>query len=119
MHLTRLDDDANWISYGPAARSSGAAKPAANGRKPAQKSPDPGTAKQTDDVHEDDVPPASTTPPGTTPLMLFPFPLRDTVDVWLTLPRDLTKGEADRLSVFIGRLARNDAGGMESSSADG
>ncbi len=39
--------------------------------------------------------------------MRFPFPLRENLDVLLSLPRDLTKDEAARLSAFIGTLARD------------
>lgn len=46
---------------------------------------------------------------GAAPLMEYPFPLRDTLDVSLVLPRDLTEEEADRLSIFISSLARYDA----------
>jgi hypothetical protein len=89
-------------------------KPASNGGKPAQKASAPATTVGTAIADarkelegEDSV---TTTPPapGAVPLMRFPFPLRDAVDVWLTLPRDLTREEADRLAVFIRSLARAD-----------
>lgn len=112
MHLARLDGDANWRMYGPAARAGGlpkAASSAGTAKKPPSahagqdpRSPDPGL--------EDDEPyPAQSSSPGTATLVRFPFPLRDTTDVWLALPRDLTREEADRLSIFIGSLARHDA----------
>ncbi len=44
-------------------------------------------------------------PPGRDNLMTYPYPLRDTIDVYLQLPRDLRPGEADRLSKFIASLA--------------
>ncbi len=39
-------------------------------------------------------------------LMHFPFPLREDLDVQLILPRDLSQEEAERLSRYIGTLAR-------------
>jgi hypothetical protein len=114
MHLARLDGDPNWKSYGPSPRTTGLAKPGANGAKNGHKTSvagpnlaTPPTAS-TKEVEDDDLPVDRTSPPGAVPLMRFPFPLRDTVDVWLTLPRDLTREEADRLAIFIRSLARAD-----------
>ena len=35
-----------------------------------------------------------------------PFPLRDNMTAWLTLPRDLTGEEAERLAAYVRSLAR-------------
>jgi hypothetical protein len=35
-----------------------------------------------------------------------PFPLRDGVTAWLTLPSDLTEEEAERLSAYVKSLAQ-------------
>jgi hypothetical protein len=122
MHLARLDGDSNWRSYGPAARPSkpgNGTKPSSNGSKapkPSTSSPSvpssPVSTLTGEDDMEDQAPSSSATP-----LMRFPFPLRDTVDVWLSLPRDLTKAEAERLCVFIGSLARDDVGAPASGEA--
>jgi hypothetical protein len=108
MHLARIDGDPNWKSYGPSTRVSAPAKSASNGTKSASKASADKAAATTQPVAatngvEDEDSPA---PTSSTPLMRFPFPLRDTVDVWLTLPRDLMKDEAERLAIFIRSLAR-------------
>jgi hypothetical protein len=123
MHLARLDNDANWKSYGP----QGTSRPASangsknNGKKGAaaddKEAPaaSPAEKSAADDM---DDPSVIVHAPGTMPLMRFPFPLRDAVDVWLTLPRDLTSDEADRLSVFIRSLARPAAAASASSAPE-
>jgi hypothetical protein len=112
MHLARLDGDANWKAYGPTARTNSPAKPPSSGGKTAKRSPSaevtlihsgPGAVLE-DGEHAS---PQDATP-GSVPLMRYPFPLRATADVWLALPRDMTRDEADRLSVFIRSLARQD-----------
>jgi hypothetical protein len=106
MHLARIDGDSNWRSYGPSPKST------SNGRRTAQKAPvaeAPGPRRRNaKEVQDEDPPVAEASTPGAVPLIRFPFPLRDTVDVWLTLPRDLTTEEAERLSIFIRSLARTD-----------
>jgi hypothetical protein len=104
MHLAHVDGDANWKSYGPA----GNPRPPASGSKIIKKGAAPKDVPNAPaDKPTDETDPSVTVhAPGTMPLMRFPFPLRDSVDVWLTLPRDLTSDEADRLSVFIRSLAR-------------
>jgi hypothetical protein len=108
MHLARLDNDPNWKTYGP----HGGVRPATNGSKNSGKKG--GSAATVKDTPRDEPgkpaddadPSVIVNAPGSMPLMRFPFPLRDAVDVWLTLPRDLSADEADRLSVFIRSLAR-------------
>jgi hypothetical protein len=112
MHLARLEGDANWKAYGPAARAGSPSKPPTNGGKTARRS----SSAEVTLIHSgpdaaiedgDQVSPQDAGS-GSVPLMRYPFPLRATVDAWLTLPRDVTKEEADRLSVFIRSLARQD-----------
>lgn len=105
MHLGRLDNDPAWKTYGPAAKGSATKPPNGSGKPRAQKSSNASTTATAD---------ASTPPttsggdgtPESTSLMRFPFPLRENLDVSLSLPRDLTKDEAARLSAFISTLAR-------------
>lgn len=105
MYVARLDGDANWQAYGPATKGSGSGR--SNGdsavkpkKAPAKKaeSPSPRAADGPPEAHR--VESAS--------LMRYPFPLRDDLDAVLSLPRDLTKGEAVRLSAFLNSLARED-----------
>jgi hypothetical protein len=116
MHLARLDGDPNWKTYGPSTRANNPPKASSNGTK-AQRPTEVGEASPPASTtpEQEDLPMASASTPGTTPLMRFPFPLRDNVDVWLTLPRDLTKDEAERLSIFIGSLARRDTASSDPS----
>jgi len=116
MHLARLDGDPNWKSYGPAGRTSNPSKGAATAGKATQKPRPAGrtsapAAKADMPEHEG----SSTVDgvPSGASLMRFPFPLRDNTDAWLALPRDLTKDEADRLSIFIGSLARRSSTNLE------
>ena len=110
MYLARLDDDPSWKAYGPTVRASSSFKTPTNGGKTAKRSPslDAGIASVGLGAGLEDG--ERHTTPGlassTVPLMRYPFPLRDKVDAWLALPRDVTKEEADRLSIFIGSLAR-------------
>jgi hypothetical protein len=111
MHLARLDNDPNWKSYGPSARAAPAGTPLrANGASAGKRAkaeatanpptPDGGSA-------DDDLVPPTTTP--TRPLLMdFPYPLRDDLDVFLRLPRDLGAAEAERLCKYIRSLARED-----------
>jgi hypothetical protein len=112
MHLARLSGDANWKAYGPAARISSPSKPPSNGGRAAKRSSSaevtlihssPGAFPE-DGEHASAQDAAS----GSVPLIRYPFPLRATVDVWLALPRDVTREEADRLSTFIRSLSRQD-----------
>jgi hypothetical protein len=112
MHLARLNGDANWKAYGPSARSTSPSKSPSNAGKAAKGSP---AAEVTlirsgsgAVLEEGEHAPPYDAASGSVPLMRYPFPLRATVDVWLTLPRDITKEEADRLSVFIRSLAHKD-----------
>jgi hypothetical protein len=112
MHLARLDGDANWKAYGPTARTCSPTKPLSPGGKTAKRSPTAevtlihsGPGASLEDGEHASTPDAVA---GNVPLMRYPFPLRATVDVWLALPRDITRDEADRLSVFISSLARQD-----------
>ncbi len=112
MHLARLDGDSNWKSYGPATRTSNPSKGAANGGKAAQKSQSGGRTNVLAAKADMSEPEGGSRADGASSgasLMRFPFPLRDTIDAWLALPRDLTKDEADRLSTFIGSLARQNS----------
>jgi hypothetical protein len=117
MHLARLDGDASWKTYGPSARTNAFSKPGSNGTKqPGPNGSHPAIKPTEADVpsstptqtEQEEYPVAATSSSGAGSLMRFPFPLRDNVDVWLTLPRDLTKEEAERLSIFIGSLARRE-----------
>lgn len=114
MYLARLDGDTDWKSYGPSTRVASPAKGGVNGAKGTQKASvaeatvGTSTAAPTKGAEEEDPSVSSNATPGSVPLIRFPFPLRDTVDVWLTLPRDLTKDEAERLAIFIRSLARAD-----------
>jgi hypothetical protein len=106
MHLARLDNDPQWKSYGPSGRpGTGAVK---RGNRKA-------VAQPTDSVQTEETPvlPAfetRVTPPTATKasLMQFPYPLRDDLDVHLSLPRDLTKSEAERLGRYINSLVREE-----------
>jgi hypothetical protein len=109
MHLARLDGDSNWKSYGPGARASNPSKGLANGGKTAQKPQSAGRATASAAMSEPEGPSTADGTSSGASLMRFPFPLRDTIDAWLALPRDLTKDEADRLSIFIGSLARQNS----------
>lgn len=110
MHLARQEDDKNWMSYGPKATprlasGNGSRNGGRKGATAAVPGPREAMAAEADKPAEGAAPSGSTTTSGSIPLMRFPFPLRDTVDVYLTLPRDLSSDEADRLSVFIRSLA--------------
>lgn len=105
MYVARLDGDANWQSYGPATKRASAVRTngdsAAKPKKSVAKKTEPAPPRATEvapEVHK--VESAS--------LMRFPFPLRDDLDAVLSLPRDLTKAEAQRLSAFLSSLARED-----------
>jgi hypothetical protein len=120
MHLARTDGDPNWKTYGPSKRANNGVKAPSNGAK-GQKPTDVREASPPASAspgQEEDPVEFTSTPGPTTPLMRFPFPLRDNVDVWLTLPRDLTKDEAERLSIFIGSLARRDAASSANSTEE-
>lgn len=111
MHLARLENDGNWRSYGPQSspRSSSGGGSRSGGRKGATATvPTPREAPSAESAEREDdtVSSASTTNPGGMSLMRFPFPLREAVDVYLALPRDLNTDEADRLAGFIRSLAR-------------
>jgi hypothetical protein len=49
------------------------------------------------------------TPSSTTPMLTVPFPLRPDFLASVQIPRDLRKGEADRLAAFIKTLAMDEA----------
>lgn len=117
MHLARLDNDPNWKSYGPSARAVPAgATPRTNGNGkkartgvPATATPSPaaaGPASVAEPADDDLVPTIAPAPRPS--LMDFPYPLRDDLDVFVRLPRDLTASEAERLSKYIRSLARDD-----------
>lgn len=116
MHLARLDNDPNWKSYGPSARAvPPGATPRANGSGKKAKAgasvtaTPPSTAGPTPvaEQADDDLMPAMTPSPRPS-LMDFPYPLRDDLDVFVRLPRDLTALEADRLCKYVRSLARDD-----------
>ncbi len=53
-----------------------------------------------------------------TDLVQYPFPLRAGVMAYLSLPRDLQRGEAQRIAAFVASLAidpvaESEAGGQE------
>lgn len=102
MHLARLDGENNWKSYGPSARMSSSAKCVSASKATAVASAVAANTK----VPEEALPVHGDSTSGSAPLIRFSFPLRDAVDVWLTLPRDLASHEAERLAVFIRSLAR-------------
>lgn len=112
MYLARLDGDPSWKSYGPAGRTGNPSKAAAPSGKATQK-PRPagrtGALAARADMSEHEGSSAPDGGPSGASLMRFPFPLRDNIDAWLALPRDLTKDEANRLSIFIGSLARRNS----------
>lgn len=104
MHLGRLDNDPAWKTYGPAAKGN-APKPTNGSTKVrAPKSSNASTIASADTSPPTG--PGGEVAPESTSLMRFPFPLRENLDVSLSLPRDLTKDEAARLSAFISTLAR-------------
>jgi hypothetical protein len=117
MHLARVDNDSNWRAYGPAA-SNRAANGSKNGKKPAAATVKDAPATSPEAPADDVDASVTVHTAAAMPLMRFPFPLRDAVDVWLTLPRDLSSDEADRLSVFIRSLARPAATGPASSATE-
>jgi hypothetical protein len=107
MYIAREDGDSAWKSYGPAGR------PAANGnggssKKPRAKAASASAVDRDEDDDNGSTPPANTAPVVRVGLMTFPYPLRENLDVHLNLPRDLTKGEAERLCRFIATLARDE-----------
>lgn len=105
MYVARLDGDANWQSYGPATKGAGAGR--SNGDSAAK--PKKAAVKNTESAPKGpmDAPP-ETRRVESASLMRFPFPLRDDLDAVLSLPRDLTKTEAQRLAAFLSSLARED-----------
>jgi hypothetical protein len=105
MYTARLEDDPAWRSYGPATRAS---TPRMNGTpKKTTPAPTPPDGASDDDSTPDPTP-SALPHPARPSLMDFPFPLRDDLDVFLRLPRDLRATEADRLCTFIQSLARQD-----------
>lgn len=106
MHLGRLDSDPNWKSYGPT--SKGSSQRSSNGMSN-PKSKASGAAERAEGVApaSPDSTADSNARTDAASLMRFPFPLRESLDVSLSLPRDLTKDEAARLSAFISTLARD------------
>lgn len=105
MHLGRLDNDPAWKSYGPAAKGTGPKSTNGNGKPRATKTSTDSPATKFEGLAHPS--PGSEVAPESTSLMRFPFPLRENLDVSLSLPRDLTTEEAVRLSAFIGTLARD------------
>jgi hypothetical protein len=105
MYVSRLNNDANWLSYGPSPKGTVAPKvngeSAAKPRKRSTKPQVPGPAAA-------EVPSEAVGRLESPALMRYPFPLRDDVDALLSLPRDLTKAEAARLGAFLSSLARED-----------
>jgi hypothetical protein len=104
MYVGRLDNDPTWRSYGPSPRAGASGS---DGKKRPAK-----TASTVAETADETPVESPSRPPYTAPkagLMEFPFPLRDNVDVFLRLPRDLTNDEAARLSGFIASLARTEA----------
>lgn len=104
MHLGRLDNDPLWKSYGPAAKGNGPKTTNGNGKPRAAKAQAAAVGVSVESASVAN--PGTELPPEPTSLMRFPFPLRENLDVSLSLPRDLTKEEAARLSAFISTLAR-------------
>jgi hypothetical protein len=107
MHLARLDNDPNWKSYGPSARAAPTGvspQPNGTGKKP--KTAASATTPPNPAVEPEDDEPVRT-PPARPGLMDFPYPLRDDLDVYVRLPRDLTAPEAERLAKYIRSLARD------------
>jgi hypothetical protein len=103
MHLARLGDDPDWKNYGPATRSVAAgAAPRPNGTVKR------GIAAATASSATDSPGPPAPHPTTRPALMDFPYPLRDDLDVFLRLPRDLGAAEAERLCKYIRSLARDD-----------
>lgn len=105
MYVARLDGDANWQSYGPATKGTGVGR--SNGDSAAK--PKKAVAKRIESAPQRpmDAAPEAHRLEGAS-LMRFPFPIRDDLDAVLSLPRDLTKGEAQRLAAFLSSLARED-----------
>lgn len=106
MYVARLDGDANWQAYGPATKANGSSR--SNGEASAKsKARAPKKAAQptvpAEQAHHDTPVKAEAAS-----LMRYPFPLRDDLDAVLSLPRDLTKSEAQRLAAFLNSLARED-----------
>jgi hypothetical protein len=112
MYVGRLDADPNWKSYGPSAR---VASTNSNGKKKSTKAV--GTVTESEEIADTETVAAPTYSPKVG-LMEFPFPLRDNVDVFLRLPRDLTKDEASRLCGFIASLARAEVRAITSGPTD-
>lgn len=100
MYVGRLDNDPNWKSYGPGSRA------ASTGPSNGKKKPAKTTSAILESVEESADSGQGSAPVVKVGLMEFPFPLRENLDVFLRLPRDLTKDEGSRLCGFIGSLAR-------------
>lgn len=105
MYVARLDNDPNWQSYGPSTKGAGPSRSngdsATKSKKVSAKKAESAAPRLADvvpEVHKAE----------SASLMRFPFPLRDDLDAVLSLPRDLTKAEAQRLSAFLSSLARED-----------
>ncbi len=111
MYLTRLDGG-DWKALAPTPRSHGRVSSAGRRSRTAL-SVASEVAGELLDVEVPEAPPPARA--GQVPLMRFPFPLRDTVDVWLSLPRDLTADEAARLCGYIRSLARHESGSADAS----
>lgn len=112
MHLARQRDDPDWKSYGPSSRGSSASKkPNGNGNDNAGRKARVTAAENSGDAKPSaaaDIEPRTQDQAGQSRsgLMDFPFPLREDLDVYLRLPRDLTSEEADWLSGYIRSLAK-------------
>lgn len=107
MHLTRVDGG-DWKALAPAPRAAGPKATNGSKKKPEAKRAEVAPEQRTASTAEEDNAGMSEPAHPSALLMRFPFPLRDNVDVSLSLPRDLTKAEAARLNAFINSLARDE-----------
>lgn len=105
MYVSRLNNDANWLSYGPSPKGVTAPKPNGDSASKPKKRP---TKPQVSSAVRGEAPGEALARVESPALMRYPFPLRDDVDALLSLPRDLTKSEAARLGAFLSSLARED-----------
>ena len=103
MYTARLDGDSAWRTYGPTAR----AERSNGGSKKTPVTPTPSDSSSSL-VEAPDLVPVMPQHLARPSLMDFPYPLRDDLDVFLRLPRDLTALEAERLSKYIRSLARDE-----------
>jgi hypothetical protein len=96
LYLRWLDNPKDWLPASLRTR-----KPASNGGATKRQT----TAQVRPSVRDETPEPETPSGPG---IITYPFPIRAGVQGKITLPEDLTRREADRISAFIKTLAIED-----------